>query len=226
MFSKRYFACALLLAAFVLVLSQAEPVQAQIPGILGLPDVYGEAKPPEVGTYVKYRFYDEKAKTESFFKVSVVGKEKVEGKDCFWCESERTEAKATSPIIFKLLLCGDAKQQIVKRMIIKSGKEPARELPEAVMSLMAVGFKGAELESKKVGTEKVKTKMGTFDCQHTQEILGDKQVRDSWISAKVPLLGVVKRTKGSGMLELLEHGAGAVTAIKETPQVLQMPGEK
>lgn len=231
MFSKKYFSCFLLVAAFILVFSQAEPLVAQVPGMLGLPKLYGEFKVPEVGTYVKYKLSDNKGVTENILKLSIVGKEKVEGGDFFWYEIEHNDPRSGSVTIFKMLISGNPQQPgAIKRWIYKSGKEPANELPQAFVSLMNQSTKEttnvAKPKTKKLGTEKVTIKMGTFTCVHTQDVSEDKQVTDSWTSAQVPLFGIVKSTSGSKTLELLEHGTGAVTAIKEKPNLLEMPGQK
>lgn len=227
MFSKKYLVFFLFLAAFLLVFSQTEPLMAQVPGILGIADLYAESKTPEVGTYVIYKLSDNKTRTESILKHSIVGKEKVEREESFWYEIEQTEPKTGSVTVIKLFISGNLKEgNTIKRMIYKSGKEPAYELPQAFMSLMSQGFKEVKPETKEVGTEKIKTKMGTFNCVHTQDISKDKQVRDTWTNAQVPLFKIVKRTKGLVTLELLEHGTGAVTAVKEKPELLKMPGQK
>jgi hypothetical protein len=231
MFSKKYLSCFLLVAAFILVLSQAEPLVAQVPGMLGLPKLYGEFKMPEVGTYAKYKLSDSKGGTENIIKLSIVGKEKVEGGDYFWYEIEHNDPKAGAVNVFKMLISGNPQQPgTIKRWIYKSGKEPANELPQAFVNLMNQSTKettkAAKPKTKKLGTEKVTIKLGTFTCVHTQDVSEDKQVTDSWTSTQVPLFGIVKSTSGSKTLELLEHGTGAVTAIKEKPNLLEMPGQK
>ncbi|KPJ66819.1 hypothetical protein AMJ44_07795 [candidate division WOR-1 bacterium DG_54_3] len=232
MFSHKFFTCVLLLVAFLLIFSQTEPLVAQVPGILGLPKMSAEFKMPKVGTYVKYKSTNEKTKTESILKLSIVGQEKLEGEgEFFWYEIEQTEPKTGGVTIIKMLISGDPKDQgTVKRMIFKSGKEPANELPQAFVNLMNQvpkdTTKAVEPKPKKLGTEKIETKMGTFKCAHTQSVSPYNQVTDSWTHAEVPMFGIVKSTSGSNTLVLLEHGTGAVTAIKEKPKVLEMPGQK
>lgn len=232
MFSNKCFTCVLLLAAFLLVFSQAEPLRAQVPGILGMPELYGEFKTQEVGTYVKYKLFDSKNKTESILKFSIVGKEKSEKEgEFYWYEIEQSAPKADGVTIFKMLISGNPQDPgTVKRMIYKSGKEPANELPQAFVSLMNQSpkqtTKEKKPERKELKTEKITTKAGTFDCKHTQDISEQNQVTDAWTNAKVPLFGMVKSISGSRTLELLEHGTGAVTAIKETPKLLEMPGQR
>lgn len=231
MYPKKYLTFVLLLAAFVLVFSQTELLVAQVPGILGMPRMDVEFKIPEVGSYAKYKLTDSKTKTESILKLSIVAKEKVGKEEFFWYEIEQTEPKSGSANIFKMLISGDPQEPgTIKRMIYKSGKDPASELPQAFVSLMNQPpmdtTKAVKPKSKKLGAEKVKTKAGTFDCVHTQDITEGKQPTDTWTSEKVPLFGIVKSTHGSTSLELMEHGTGAVTAIKEKAELLEMPGEK
>lgn len=231
MFPKKYLACVLLLVALFLVFSQTEPLVAQVPGILGIPKLDAEFKMPEVGSYVKYKLADTKTKSESILKLSVVGKEKVKGEEFFWYEIEQSDPKTGSVSVIKMLISGNPqKPSTIKRMVYKSGKEPANELPQAFVSLMNQvpkdTAKAVKPKTKKLGTEKVKTKMGIFDCVHTQNISQHNQLTDTWTNAKVPLFGIVKSTAGSTKLELLEHGTKAVSAIKEKPKLLQMPGQK
>jgi hypothetical protein len=231
MFSKKHLTCFMVLVALFLVFSQMEPVRAQVPGILGMPKLYADFKMPEVGTYVKYKLTDEKSKNESILKLSIVGKEKSEaGKEFYWYEIEQTDPKAGGVNVFKLLISGNPQEQgAIKRMIYKSGKEQANELPQGFLRLMNQTVdttKGVKPKTKKLGTEKITTKMGTFSCTHAQDVSEYNQVIDTWTSAQVPLFGIVKSTTGGRTLELLEHGTGAVTAIKETPKLLEMPGQK
>jgi hypothetical protein len=232
MFSKRYFVCALLLAAFLLALAQAEPLRAQVPGILGMPKLYAEFKTPEVGTWVKYQLLDGKNQTESILRLSIVGEEKIKGEgDFLWYEIEQSTLKTGDVYVIKMLISGNPQEPgVVKRMIYKSGKDPANELPQAFVSLMnqrpEEKAKAAEHKPKELGTEKIKTKMKTFSCVHTQDSPEGKSVTDTWTSDEVPLFGIVRSTSGTKTLELLEHGKGAVTAIKETPKLLEMPGQK
>ncbi|MCK4428164.1 MAG: hypothetical protein KAW16_06765 [candidate division Zixibacteria bacterium] len=230
MFSKKYLSCFLFLVAFLLVFSQTEPLMAQVPGMLGMPTTSAGFKIPEVSTYVKYILSD--GKSESILKLSIVGKEKIEGEgEFFWYEIEQSDPKAGSVSIFKMLISGNPKELgSVKKIIYKSGKDPANELPQAFVSLMNQTRKDTtevvEPKAKKLGAEEVKTKAGTFKCVHTQDKPQHEEVTDTWTNAEVPLFGIVKSTSGSRTLELLEHGTGAVSAIKEKPKLLEMPGQK
>jgi hypothetical protein len=231
MFSHKYLSCFLLVAAFLLVLCQAETLVAQVPGILGMPKLYADFKTPVVGSYVKYKLIDSKNTSESFLKLSIVGKEKVGGAEFFWYEIEQSDSKTGTVNIFKMLISGNPQEPgTVKRMIYKSGKEQANELPPAFVSLMnqtpKETPKAVKPKTKKLGTEKIKVKMGTLTCIHTQDISEDKQVTDTWTNAEIPLFGIVRSTAGTRTIELLDHGTGAVTAIAETPKLLEMPGQK
>jgi hypothetical protein len=232
MFSKKHLSYLLFLAALLLVFSPIGSLKAQVPGFLGMPTMHAEFKTPEMGTYVKYKLTDDKAKSNIILKLSLVGKEKLEGEgEFFWYEVEQTEPKSGNITIVKILASGNLQEMgTIKRMIYKSGKEPANELPQAFLSMMNQPpqdkTKPAKPKSKMLGTEKVKTDMGTFDCVHTQDVSEYNQVTETWANAEVPMFGIVKSTSGSKTLLLLEHGSGAVTAIKEEPNLLKMPGQK
>jgi hypothetical protein len=228
----KYLTSLLFLAAFLFVFSQTEPLVAQVPGILGMPKLYAEFKMPEVGGYVKYKLTDETSKSVSMLKLSIVGKEKDEaGKDLFWYEVEQNDPSTGSVNIFKMLISGNPQEQgAIKRMIYKAGKDTAYELPQAFMKMMnqtpVDTIQAAKPKTKKLGSEKITTKGGTFSCIHTQDVSAGNVTVDTWTSPQVPLFGIVKSISGSTKLELVENGTGALTAIKETPKLLEMPGEK
>ena len=194
----KYLTSLLLLAALLFVFSQAQPLVAQVPGILGMPKLYADFKMPEVGGYVKYKLTDETSKSVSMLKLSIVGKEKGEaGKELFWYEIEQTDPNAGSVNIFKMLISGNPQERgAIKRMIYKSGKEPANELPPAFMKMINQApvdtAQAAKPKTKKLGSEKIATKMGTFNCVHTQDVSAGNVTVDTWTSPQVPLFGIVK----------------------------------
>lgn len=254
---NKYLLCLSLMIAVVFFLTQ--PSRAQIPGMTKL---YGEFKMPEKGAYAIYKVINTKSNTERIIKLAIVGKEKFEevvaevteygpkpgdktitkvkqksekGKDLYWYEVVETNPKTGNVVIAKMLISGNPQEiGTIHRMIVKSGKEKASELPQAVIQMInqapitdtAKVAKVAKPKMKNLGTEKVKVKDKTLKCNHLQYRAADKTVADVWTNAEIPLFGLVKSTSPDVTMELLDYGTKAVSAIKEKPEVLEMPGLK
>lgn len=252
---NKYLLCLSLMIAVVFFLTQ--PSRAQIPGMTKL---YGEFKMPEKGAYAIYKVINTKTKTERIIKLAIVGIEKGEGgvakivsegeimkivdtsgiarlytpkaEDLYWYEVVETNPKTGNVVIAKMLISGNPQEiGTIHRMIVKSGKEKASELPQAVIQMINQApitdtAKVAKPKMKNLGTEKVKVKDKTLKCNHLQYRAADKTVADVWTNAEIPLFGLVKSTSPDITMELLDYGTKAVSAIKEKPEVLEMPGLK
>jgi len=214
---------------FALIFCQAQFSSAQIPG---MPKLYGEFKMPEVGAYATYKVITQKNKAERITKLSIVGKEKSEkGKDLYWYEVEEKDPKTGRVTIVKMLISGNPQEiGTIHRMIMKSGKEPASELPQALIQLINQAPPPKKKEEKPkiktLGTEKVKVKNQVLECKHIRYTSKDEATAEVWTSDKVPLFGLVKSTSPEVTMELLEYGTDAVSAIKEKPEVLKMQKSK
>ena len=252
--SSKYLVCLWLAIAVVLFLAQ--PSRAQIPG---MPKLYGEFKMPEKGAYATYKVITTKNKAERIIKLAIVGIEKGEGglakivsegelmkivdtsglarlvtpkaEDLYWYEVVETDPKTGAVTIIKMLISGDPQEiGTIQRMIVKSGKEPASELPQALIQLLnqtpPQKTKVEKPKMKNLGTEKVKIKDKTFECAHLRYSSEDKTTAEVWTNKEVPLFGIVKSTSPEVTMELLEYGTDAVSAIKEKPEVLEMPEGK
>jgi len=197
-----------------------------------MPKLYEEFKMPEVGAYVTYKVIYTKNKAERIITLSFVGKEKSEkGEDLYWFEQKETDPKTGNMNIMKMLISGNPqKPGTIHRMIVKSGKDPASELPLALVQMInQIPSQKTEAEKPKIknlGTEKVKIKDETLKCVHFQYSSKDKTTEDVWTNAKVPLFSLVKSTTSEATWELLEYGTDAVSAIKEKPEVLEIPEQK
>ena len=223
--SNKYLLCLSLVLAVVFLLIQTQPCKAQIPG---MPKLYGEFKIPEVGAYVAYKVINMENKVERMTKLSIVGKEKSDkGEDLHWYEVEETDPKTGYVAIMKMLISGNPQEiGIIHRMIVKSAKETASELPQALVQMINQE-PSQETEAKKpkiknLGTEKVKVKDKTLECVHLQYISPDKTTADVWTNTEIPLFGMVKTNTPEITMELLEYGTDAVSAIEEKPEVLEM----
>jgi hypothetical protein len=226
--SSRYLLCFSLAIAIVFV-AQAQITSAQIPG---MPKLYGEFKMPEVGAYAIYKVVQTENKVERITKMSIVGTEKSkEGEDLFWYEVAETNPKTGDVVIVKMLISGNPQDiGTIQRMIMKSGKEAATELPAEILAMINMAppdtAKPAKPKMMNLGTVKVKVKDETLECAHMKYITGDETSAEVWTNVKVPLFGVVKSTAEMTTMELMEYGADAKSAITEKVEVLPMPEGK
>ncbi|UCB52952.1 MAG: hypothetical protein JSV10_02355 [Candidatus Zixiibacteriota bacterium] len=225
--SSKYLLC-LSLAIAVVFIVQAQITSAQIPG---MPKLYGEFKMPEVGAYATYKVVQTENKVERITKLSIVGAEKSKEGDLYWYEVAETNPKTGDVVIVKMLISGNPQEiGTIQRMIMKSGKEAATELPAEILAMINIAppdtAKPAKPKMKNLGTVKVKVGKETLECAHMQYTSGDEAATEVWTNVKVPLFGVVKSTAATTTMELLEYGTDAVTAIKEEAEVLPMPEGK
>jgi hypothetical protein len=222
--SSKYLMCLLLALAFIFV-AQAQPTNAQIPG---MPKLYGEFKMPEVGAYATYKVVQTENKVERITKLSIVGTEKSEEGDLYWYEVSETNPKNGEVVIVKMLISGNPQEiGTIQRMVMKSGKEAATELPPEILAMINAAppdtAKPAKPKMKNLGTEKVKVQDKTLECAHMQYISGDEKPTEVWTNIEIPLFGMVKSTSATTTMELMEYGTDAKSAIKEKPEVLPMP---
>jgi len=223
--SSRYLLCFSLAIAIVFV-AQAQITSAQIPG---MPKLYGEFKMPEAGAYATYKVIQTENKVERITKLSIVGTEKSkEGKDLYWYEVAETNPKTGGVVIVKMLISGNPQDiGTIQRMIMKSDKEDATELPPEILAMInaptADTAKPAKPKMMNLGTVKVKVKDETLECAHMKYITGDETSAEVWTNVKIPLFGVVKSSAEMTTMELVEYGTDAKSAITEKVEVLPMP---
>jgi hypothetical protein len=184
-------------------------------GKTGGPRFFTEFK-PVVGGWSEYQMILRDGSTMKL-KIAIVGKEG----DAYWFEN-MTEGGREGRVITKILVSGDPKDtKHIKRFIVKTGNEPAMEIPSQMMGQapQAEESKGKMIEK---GTEAIKVPAGAFTTQHLQYQEGDS-LNDIWVHKDIPPYGVVKSKSKDAEMVLLGYGAGATTQIKETPQKFQMP---
>ncbi len=230
--SQKSFWCLILTVAVVSLLAGTQLSQAQMPGMPNMPKMYGEFKMPAVGSYVTYKAVYSQNNLQKITKLSIVGKEKSDkGTDIYWYEIEDTDTKTGDVVISKLLISGNPQDLgNVYRMIIKQGKQQAIELPPGMIQMInssPAQKNEADLpKMKNLGTEKVKIKDQVMDCAHMRYTTKEKTTSDVWSNAKVPLFGMVKTSTPEATFELTGYGTNAVTAITETPKLLELPEQK
>lgn len=199
--------------SIVLTLTLVQLAEAQFGKSAG-PKFYSDFK-PVVGGWSEYQMTP-KGEPPSKMKIAVVGKEG----DAYWCETVM-EAKREGRVITKILVSGDpSDQKNIKRMIFKSGNEPAMEMPVQMMEQPSTqkGQPGKVIDK---GTETVKVPAGTFKTQHMQYHNGE--VADSWIYKDISPYGMIKSVSKDFEMVLIGYGTGAKTLITETPQKFEMP---
>ena len=202
------------IGSLVLTFAFASLVYAQF-GRMSGPRFYTEFK-PVVGGWSEYQMTP-KGDSSAKMKLAIVAKE---GED-YWYETV-LERKQEGKMISKMLVSGNpGDRKNVKRMIIKSGNDPAMEMP---VQMMQQGSQSQESKGKVVdkGTETIKVPAGTFTCQHMQYQDGETVV-DAWVAKNISPYGMVKSQAKEFEMVLLGYGAGAKTLITETPKKFEMP---
>jgi hypothetical protein len=206
--------------------------QSSLGQVRGIPKLYGEFKMPEVGAYATYKVTNKSNEAERITKLSIVGKEKSDkGEELFWYEVEETDPKTEMVTIIKMLITGNPQDiGTIHRMITKSGKEKATELPPELMAMInqipVDTTKTAEPEIKTLGTEKVMIGKTSLKCTHVKYTTKEKVTAEAWTNEEIPLFGVVKSDSPEQTMELIKYGKDAKTAITEEPELLDMGGIK
>ncbi len=177
---------------------------------------------PAVGHWAEYQMTPEGEKPMTM-RISVVGEED----DAYWYETVVTNENGEQ-MVSKMLVSGDPQDtENLKRMIVKSGDEPAMEMPVEMMAMMG-GMAEPESETSEttttdLGAESITVPAGTFDANHWQSTTDDV-IFDTWISAGVGPYGVVRSASAEFEMVLVAHGDNAVTLITETPQAFPAMG--
>ncbi len=195
-----------------------------------------------VGSSYKYKIITEEGETV-YFTYSIL-KKTPEG---IWLEYV-VEEEGRAPNVAKLLVYSNSKigERKVKRFIVKSGKEPAQELPAFLAERMegefdmlryykrqALAFEGTIDNKKekfiKKKNVKVKTKAGKFKCDYIKQIIKKKnEVYEYYLSPELPA-GIVKIVKnGETIVELIKYKKkGAKSLIKGKVKQMSFPyGER
>lgn len=144
--------------------------------------------------------------------MDVVGKEA----GGYWVE---TRMAMPDEMISKSLIADGG----VKRTIVKAAGQPAMEMPSLGMQPS-----GPTTDLKErgtlVGTEKITTPGGTFECRHYRMGAGGNAT-DAWVADGIAPYGLVKVSSPGMTLVLTKVVTGATTRITEEPmQLPSIPG--
>ncbi|MGQ9630969.1 MAG: hypothetical protein ACUVXI_11780 [bacterium] len=180
----------------------------------------------KVGQWVEYEVIDPE-EGKGAIKFSIVGAEG--GR--FWYETKVTSPGGESAVT-KFLMGIDRKtgeHTGIIRMIVKSGDDPAIELPIEVEGGGAQpqggeGFKAPsvtpmEIEGAKFAAQTIKVPAGSFKCYYAKY-----EGQEVWVSDEVPITPIVRLVNADGSQMILKAmgQSGARTEIAEEPQKLDV----
>ena len=208
-------------AAAVLIVSCPAVGQSGVEELLA-----GKLVKPEVGQWAWYTLSDVKSGRTYLLRQAVVGKEKVGMKTAHWVEFEvvpRLGFKTT----YKLLMTGPATNpKNIHRAIVKTGQDPAIELP-----VPKDAKPPPRTKRKSLGKEPVQTGVGVIEAEHfevrTQK--GEGSPSEVWVSESIHPSGIVRLISPNGQMTLRSHGTGGeygASVITETPVKLEDIGKK
>lgn len=165
---------------------------------------------PKVGSGAVYQI-EQRGQPPMSWEVAVVGQEA----GGYWVE---THVAAPEQMTTKALVAPGG----VQRVIVKSGGEPAMELP-GMSAGQGMPETGIEKAAKLIGKESVSTPAGTFSCDHYQTKDGSGTA-DVWVAENVSPYGLVKMTGPGTTMVLSRLITDTRTRITETPQKIELPG--
>jgi hypothetical protein len=182
-----------------------------------VPRLFG-AFSPKNGGWSEYAIYDKSTGKRTVMRMSIVGIEA----DAFWYEVENREGGGSN--IVKMLLTGDPNDpENIQRLIMKSGANPAQEMPRdfvlmgrRMASHMFEQRSGIpsnpalKLENKKTGVGSATVPAGTFDVRYK-------------INTDVHPFGVVSSDAENATMVLVGYGIGAKSLITQEPAMMTRP---
>lgn len=183
--------------------------------------------PITVGRWASYKLTGGRA-DGSTMRMAIVGSEKFGDSTYYWYElqTSSTRGNKTNHTIMQLLVAGIASPHVaIRGLVMKDNDRPAMRAPDMMVSMMSRSFTGGmsqylEQRCKSggvqlVGVESVTVPAGTFRALHIR----DNDGGEAWASKDLGMFAVVKVISKDGMvMELTDRGAGAKSAITETPQ--------
>ena len=183
--------------------------------------------PVTVGRWASYKFTGGRSDGTTM-RMAIISSEKVGDSTYYWYELQMHTMRGNKPnnMIMQLLLSGIATPHVsIKGLIMKNNDEAAMRAPDMMVGMMSRAFTsgmGQYLEQRcrngdvtVVGTESVTVPAGTFQALHFK----DKDGAEAWVSRDMGTFAMVKVISKDGtVMELIDRGTGAKSAITETPQ--------
>lgn len=192
-----------------------------------LQDFCNGTVPITVGRWAEYKFTGGRGDGMTM-RMAIISSEKVGDSTYYWYEMQTHSMRGNKPnnTIMQILMSGIATPHVsVKGLIMKDNDRPAMRAPDMMIGMMSRAFTsgmGQYLEQRckngsitVVGMESVTVPAGTFQALHFK----DNDGGEAWVSKEMGMFAVVKVVSKDGtVMELIDRGAGAKSAITETPQ--------
>jgi hypothetical protein len=152
---------------------------------------------------------------------AITGVDTVEGEPYYWFEMIGSSGE--SRFAYKMLV-PYGYRGVAERMIIKVGDQPALEMPkfeglneEPPGENRPYLYLAAEVDSAKIGEEKITVPAGDFKTIHAKIKDSKGQESEIWVCAEVPVFGIVAAESFVEEMKLVAKGNDAKTAITEEP---------
>ena len=196
-----------------------------------IPRLFGTFS-PKPGVWSEYAIFDKSTGKRSVMRMSIVGIET----DAFWYEVENREGEGSN--IVKMLVTGDPNDpENIKRLIIKSGANPAQEMPRDFVLMgrrMASHMfeqrsgipssSSVNLKNIKTGVGSATVPAGTFNVSLHQIVdTAGKVYAEYKFSENIYPFGVVSSDADNSTMVLVGHGTGAKSFIMEKPIMMTQP---
>jgi len=198
---------------------------------LEVPRLFGTFA-PKPGAWSEYAIFDKATGKKAVMRMAIVG---IDG-DSYWYEVVNEEGGGSN--IIKMLVKGDPNDpENIQRLIMKSGADPAREMPRdfvlmgrRMASHMFEQRSGiptnltAELQNIRTGEGVETVPAGTFEVELHQIVDAAGNVYAEYkFSQEVSPFGVVTSDAGNTTMVLVGHGNGAKSLITEEPAMMSQP---
>ncbi|MBU0483565.1 MAG: hypothetical protein KKB30_03520 [Proteobacteria bacterium] len=196
-----------------------------------MPRIFGTFS-PQVGVWSKYAILEKNTGRQLTMTMSIVGQDG----DMYWYEVVNLEEGKV--VVVKMLVKGDPNDpENIQRLIIKSGNNPAQEMP---MDFVMMGRRMADhmfekrsgipndstsaLKFETIGKSQVTVQAGSFEVVTNRIIDATDKVFGTYnFCEKVKPFGVVTSDTQDSSMELLAYGAGGKSLITEKPLLLERP---
>jgi hypothetical protein len=153
---------------------------------------------------------------------AITGIDTLGGEAYYWLEMIGSSGE--SQFIYKMLV-PYGYRGVAERMIIKVGSQPALAMPdfeglneEPPGENRPYLYLAAEIDSAKIGVEKLSVPAGDFKAIHAKIKSPKGRENEIWVSSEVPIFGIVALNTTTEEMKLVDKGTGATTAITEEPQ--------
>ena len=208
------------LAGFV----AAAPTRAQMgPNLFPRPSIAGVIH-PEVGKGAVYETTrtEQGASSKDKQEMTVVGIEKVDGKDAFWFEFVREDRQTGKPAYGKILFTKDDFQ--IHRLVVQRDGQAAMEIPFHPSDAASQKITDGVAKWEPVGAETITVPGGTFVCQHWKSNGNDGG--EIWTSELISPFGLVKEvtpTRTMVLVKLISDATDHITGpVKQfDPQTMR-----